>query len=282
MATLYIGSRIYRLLHGAELDLAERRSGGATLAFEDLEQALAFLRRAAAGDPSNLAALRRVTAEALARYRLDEHEDAAVLRLLARALVTGRVRVAASARSVLGTFGEIEEADEARPEPFPARRAAPSEPPPSRTWIEIELLGDDGRPVVEERYRIKLTDGSIRVGRLDNRGRARFDELDPGVCVVWFPDLSGEVWGTAEAAADEPADEAAAQKEWRGKTWVEIELLGEDDEPIPGERYELRLPSGRVETGRLDEFGSAFHDNIDPGTCSVSFPDLAPGCWEPA
>ncbi len=62
------------------------------------------------------------------------------------------------------------------------------------TWIEIELYDTADRPVTGQRYRITLPDGSTREGRLDGRGFARIDGIDPGTCRVTFPDLHKGDW----------------------------------------------------------------------------------------
>jgi hypothetical protein len=64
-------------------------------------------------------------------------------------------------------------------------------------------------------------------------------------------------------------------------SWVEIELLGEDDSPIPGEKYALKLPGGKLVEGTLDKEGKVRIDGIPPGQCQVSFPDLDKGAWSP-
>jgi len=65
------------------------------------------------------------------------------------------------------------------------------------TWIEIELVDSDGRPVSGERYRITLPDGSVYERSLDARGFARVDGIDPGTCKVTFPNLHKSSWKTA-------------------------------------------------------------------------------------
>ena len=63
--------------------------------------------------------------------------------------------------------------------------------------------------------------------------------------------------------------------------WVEIELLGEDDKPIPGETYRIQLSDGTlVKEGSLDMQGKARVDKIEPETCLVSFPNLGDGSWD--
>jgi hypothetical protein len=61
------------------------------------------------------------------------------------------------------------------------------------------------------------------------------------------------------------------------KYWIEVELLGEDDEGIPYAAYEVELPSGSVVRGFLDRAGFA---RLDPGgTCRVCFPELHEEAW---
>ncbi|MBX3322748.1 MAG: hypothetical protein KF757_07130 [Phycisphaeraceae bacterium] len=64
--------------------------------------------------------------------------------------------------------------------------------------------------------------------------------------------------------------------------WIEIELVGEDDKPIPGERYRITAPDGRVAEGTLNGDGFARVNNLEPGTCKITFPKLDKDAWEPA
>lgn len=77
-----------------------------------------------------------------------------------------------------------------------------------------------------------------------------------------------------EIERDEPEPEATALH------WIEIVLVGEDDQPIPGVRYQLELPDGRLRTGRLGADGVARVDGIEKaGNCKVTFPDLDQDAW---
>jgi len=58
------------------------------------------------------------------------------------------------------------------------------------------------------------------------------------------------------------------------KTWIEIELVDMEGNPVPNERYWIELPDGRVHEGRLDAEGRAYFGELDPGECNVRFPDL--------
>ena len=87
-------------------------------------------------------------------------------------------------------------------------------------------------------------------------------------------------YGSQEVKPFKPAE--AEEEEEEEKTWIEIELIGEDDEPIPGEKYKIEMPDGSVAQGTLDGDGLARKEGIDPGTCKISFPDLDQDAWEPA
>ncbi|MEN6426758.1 MAG: type VI secretion system tip protein VgrG [Phycisphaerales bacterium] len=58
------------------------------------------------------------------------------------------------------------------------------------------------------------------------------------------------------------------------KSWIEIELVDEEGNPVPGERYEVQLPDGSVAQGCLDHEGKARVEGIDDGNAEVRFPDL--------
>ena len=62
--------------------------------------------------------------------------------------------------------------------------------------------------------------------------------------------------------------------------WIEIVLLGEDEEPLPGFRWRIELPDGEVREGKLDKRGRARLDDIPGGTCRVCFPELDQDAWE--
>ncbi|HKE23592.1 MAG TPA: type VI secretion system tip protein TssI/VgrG [Bryobacteraceae bacterium] len=62
-------------------------------------------------------------------------------------------------------------------------------------WIEIELVDEAARPVTGEPYSITLPDGStVADGTLDEKGRARVENIDAGNCKVTFPALDKEAW----------------------------------------------------------------------------------------
>ena len=100
-------------------------------------------------------------------------------------------------------------------------------------------------------------------------------------------------YGSTEVTPFKPPEQAAGssqndnaddeEEEPVELKWIEIELVGEDDKPIPGERYEIEMPDGTVKKGTLDQNGWVRVEGIDPeqGTqCKISFPELDEEAWE--
>jgi type VI secretion system secreted protein VgrG len=66
------------------------------------------------------------------------------------------------------------------------------------------------------------------------------------------------------------------------KSWIEIELVDDDNNPVSGENYSITLPDGTVATGTLDDKGFARVTGIDPGTCQITFPQRDIDAWRKA
>ena len=65
---------------------------------------------------------------------------------------------------------------------------------PKKSWIEIRLRDQDGDPVPGEDYKVVAPDGRELTGKLDQKGFARVDGIDPGQCKVTFPRLHRAEW----------------------------------------------------------------------------------------
>jgi hypothetical protein len=65
-------------------------------------------------------------------------------------------------------------------------------------------------------------------------------------------------------------------------TWIEIELLDEDDLPIADERYRVEASDGRVFEGTTDHNGRAYVEGVTPGTCKVTFLGIDASSWKRA
>jgi hypothetical protein len=73
------------------------------------------------------------------------------------------------------------------------------------------------------------------------------------------------------------------KKDSKKESWIEIVLVDEEKNPVPGEAYSITLPDGEtVAEGTLDDKGFARVDGIDPGSCKITFPELDKEAWEPA
>jgi type VI secretion system secreted protein VgrG len=83
-------------------------------------------------------------------------------------------------------------------------------------------------------------------------------------------------------ASNAPTHNPNAPENQEKKHWIEIQLFDEDNKPVPGEAYKITLPDGTtIADGTLDDKGFARVDNIDPGSCKVTFPNLDKESWEP-
>lgn len=56
--------------------------------------------------------------------------------------------------------------------------------------------------------------------------------------------------------------------------WIVIELVDSTGRPRAGESFALVPPGGSPIEGTLDAKGKVRIEGIDPGTCTVSFPEL--------
>lgn len=79
-----------------------------------------------------------------------------------------------------------------------------------------------------------------------------------------------------------PPTKQAPQRAGKPRDWIAIELVDEKGKPIPNERFRIELPDGSYTEGKLDGAGQARLNDIDPGTCQVTFPDIDGKEWKPA
>ncbi|MCA9705264.1 MAG: hypothetical protein KDK70_05385 [Myxococcales bacterium] len=73
-------------------------------------------------------------------------------------------------------------------------------------------------------------------------------------------------------------DEPIEEDPWH---FIEIELIDEDDAPVPGITVQVSLPDGRGRTGLTDDFGLLRIESIvKEGDCRIRFPGLRPDAVE--
>jgi hypothetical protein len=66
------------------------------------------------------------------------------------------------------------------------------------------------------------------------------------------------------------------------KTWVEVELVTTDGQPVANRRVRLELPDGSTVERTTDSQGLCRADGIDPGNCKVTLLDVDQVAWRPA
>ena len=88
---------------------------------------------------------------------------------------------------------------------------------------------------------------------------------------------------TAKAGAFDSVKTKPYKKDVKKKSWIEIKLIDEQNNPVPGEPYSITLSDGEtVASGTLDEKGFARVDGIDPGSCQITFPERDKEAWSKA
>lgn len=63
-----------------------------------------------------------------------------------------------------------------------------------RTFVEFQLIGEDGNGIGYEEYAITLPGGKVITGELDATGLVRVDGIPAGTCQLSFPKLDKEAW----------------------------------------------------------------------------------------
>jgi hypothetical protein len=220
--------------------------------------------------------------------------------------------------------GDLKPKVDAAQESFPAEDPGPVKPcalknekkKPGKTWVEVALIDMLGRPVPGAQYHVLLPgESEPRIGKLDANGRVNFREIEPGTCMITFPDYDRGAWGkpsgrwprqrvneelerqkTAKPAAPavgavggkepvkgqatEPGAEQKAPEKTLEKTWVEFVLINMAGKPVANARYRAELPGEAApRTGTLDANGKVAFYKIDPGTCTICFPDYDKDAW---
>jgi len=80
-----------------------------------------------------------------------------------------------------------------------------------KTFVALELVDQDGEPVVGRRFRVVTGNDIVHEGTTNAEGKARVRDVDPGTCRIVFPEIYPEdfdwkpaVKGTRDAAERGP------------------------------------------------------------------------------
>ena len=90
---------------------------------------------------------------------------------------------------------------------------------------------------------------------------------------------------TAGSAAQQetdkkPVDSAKQSCPLMDTTWVEIQLVGEDNIGIADAAYLVVAADGKEFRGKTDAYGLARLEEVIKGDCSISFPVLDQEAWD--
>lgn len=135
-------------------------------------------------------------------------------------------------------------------------------------------LGDCIFCVIEEHFLLPESVWKHSNNSTLREQRQTMNMLEPGD-IVFIPDIKPK-------EVQEPTNQVHKfrLKAEKHRHWIEIELIGEDDKPVPDKKYKLKLPDGTLKEGNLDEKGWAREETDPSGTCEVSFPELDKDAWE--
>lgn len=64
-------------------------------------------------------------------------------------------------------------------------------------FISFELKYEDGTPVPDEPYKVKLSDGSVKSGKTDKDGKVLIEGVPNGKCEVNYPRIDKDQWRKA-------------------------------------------------------------------------------------
>ena len=112
---------------------------------------------------------------------------------------------------------------------------------------------------------------------MSNGGKSALDSASNDANQNMSPSPAGGCVQPCGSAPLSPDTVLAPEK----KHWIQIELVDKENKPVKGEDFKLSLPDGTVIEGSLDEHGRSRIEGIDPGTCTVTFPNLDKDSWEP-
>lgn len=102
--------------------------------------------------------------------------------------------------------GQVEEVKAAQKESKAGKYGStPAEPftPPATpeewegketSWISLELVGEDDKPITGELYEVTTSDGRVYKGSTDHEGKGTVPGIPPGACKISFPNLDQDAW----------------------------------------------------------------------------------------
>lgn len=191
---------------------------------------------------------------------MDERELHLFVRpAIERSLMTGRLVLLDRVKA-----GKLPQLEQPHDDPPPAPK--PDDPKPTKTWIEFDVLDENGDPLADEKWEAVLPDGTKKNGKTDSKGVVRFEDIDPGLVEFRLPERDGDTW--------------KSPKQIEETDFLEFDLVDESDTGVPIESWELKLADGKTRTGITDDDGHTRLESIVPGEVELTFTDLDGGSWK--
>jgi hypothetical protein len=173
---------------------------------------------------------------------------------------------------------EIDDGPQAPPRALPP-------PEPETSFISVNLLDQDGKPVIGQICEIELPDGSKHSTATDAEGWARVRGFkQDGDAKVTFPgldelDYKGKlpaekliipVVGDPEDEQEEPVEPEEALELGDGPHFMELAFVDGDGAPLAGVPFEVSTEDGKKVQGKTDSNGLARVEGITPEEAQVT------------
>jgi type VI secretion system secreted protein VgrG len=89
---------------------------------------------------------------------------------------------------------EVEEPAPPAPPPEPPKELPRRRPVVEKTWITIRIVDADDEPLRGVAYQLRMPNGAIRRGTVDEDGQVTFHGIDPGECELTLPEIDEGYW----------------------------------------------------------------------------------------
>jgi hypothetical protein len=155
-----------------------------------------------------------------------------------------------------------------------------------------ELLGPEhARRVVREAWTRAESRRRLMSAFVDDRGLRHGFASSDLEDEVWLPHILRAIeegrlllWRTERTGVDggdwgDDVDDPTLSGPALGTTWIELQLVDDRGSAVPHEAYEITTPEGQHRSGRLDERGMARLDQLQAGSCQITFPRIDGREW---
>lgn len=128
-----------------------------------------------------------------------------------------------------------------------------------KDWMEISLIDDNGNPVPDVEYELTLPDGEKKTGNLDSEGKAKLENVPPGLCTIKYKNLVQAV-DVTDISTEETTDENSPSAAEDEKLAQEASRAEEEDDQ--GDESQAEAEEDEDDDSQLpsSSFASSAHD----------------------